>query len=152
MENETKPDRTALDFDATFCELPIHHLPAILNFMSATDFALGESSENLPIESSFGRGAILGFLAQSAAQLVEHVEKVEQAVDGLNQTINANESKGELHVELHGYYQRLVELSTDAKPTQLVELKMMISRLEHQLSLSASDALVDFKVENVGEK
>jgi hypothetical protein len=152
MENETKPDSTAIDFDSTLCKLPIHHLPAILNFLADADYALSESSEILPAESCFGRGAILGFLAQSADQLVDHVQKVEWVVGDLHQTINAGEAKGEKYTELHGHYQRLIELPEDVEPTQLIELKMTISRLEQALSLSATAALAEFKVANVTEK
>ncbi len=152
MENETKPVSTAIVFDSTLCKLPIHHLPSILNFLAEADYALSESSEILPVESCFGRGAILGFLAQAAEQLVDHVQKVEWVVGDLHQTINAGEAKRVQYAELHGHYQRLIELPDDVEPAQLTELKMTISRLEQALSLSATAALAEFKVVNVAEK
>lgn len=130
-------------------DVSLYDVASILQYLSQCDLAQGESGNELESELCFGRSYLMGMLGDCVHHFHENAENMEHATDKLNQIITSNKEgadrKIDTLVELHGFYKTLIEYSENDSEIDLNTLKMAIRGHENKLSLTISDALVDFK-------
>lgn len=129
-------------------DISLLRVAEILKYMAQCDFAQGESSNDLPNDTCFGRSFMMDILGDCVQHFSENAENVGYATDHLCNTITSNKAKADRQyndlVKLHGFYKNLIEFSAGATKTDVDLVKMDIVSLENSLSLTRSPSLVGF--------